>query len=44
MTRKAFEDYDEPVKINMDPEEALALLLNTERCEDHSEPDENQSS
>jgi hypothetical protein len=28
MTRKAFEGYDEPVNIDMDPEEALKLLLN----------------
>ena len=27
MTRKAFEGYDEPVKIDMDPEEALSLIL-----------------
>jgi hypothetical protein len=27
MERKAFEGYDEPVKIDMDPEEALKLLL-----------------
>lgn len=27
MPRDAFEGYDEPVKINMDPEEALKLLL-----------------
>jgi hypothetical protein len=27
MTRKAFEDYDEPVKIEMEPEEALKLVL-----------------
>ena len=37
MTRKVFEDYDEPVKINMDPEEALALLLNTEHKKDDEE-------
>jgi hypothetical protein len=28
--RKAFEGYDEPVKIDMDPEEALKLLLAAE--------------
>ena len=27
MPRDAFEGYDEPVKIDMDPEEALKLLL-----------------
>ena len=27
MTRKAFEGYDEPVNIDMDPEEALKVLL-----------------
>ena len=39
MERKAFEGYDEPVKINVDPEEALKLLLQTERHEDESEKD-----
>jgi hypothetical protein len=34
--RKAFEGYDEPVNIDMDPEEALALLLNAE-CKDDEE-------
>ena len=38
MTRKAFEGYDEPVKIDMDPEEALKLLLATDR-----EPREEES-
>jgi hypothetical protein len=27
MTRKAFEGYDEPVNIDMDPEEALKIVL-----------------
>jgi len=27
MTRKAFEGYDEPVNIDMDPEEGLKVLL-----------------
>ena len=27
MTRKAFEGYDEPVNIDMEPEKALKLLL-----------------
>ena len=27
MTRKAFEGYDEPVNIDMEPEEALKLVL-----------------
>jgi hypothetical protein len=31
MERKAFEGYDEPVKIDLDPEEALKLLLAAER-------------
>jgi hypothetical protein len=31
MPRDAFEGYDEPVKIEMDPEEALKLLLASER-------------
>jgi hypothetical protein len=30
MTRKAFEEYDEPVNIDMDPEEALKIVLNPE--------------
>lgn len=29
MTRKAFEGYDEPVNIDLDPEEALKILLGT---------------
>lgn len=29
--------YDEEVKIEMDPEEALKLLLQVERCEDESD-------
>jgi hypothetical protein len=31
--------YDEPVNIEMDPEEALKLLLQVERHEDESEKD-----
>jgi hypothetical protein len=34
MTRKAFEGYDEPVNIDMDPEEALRIVLQVEPCED----------
>jgi len=34
--RDAFEGYDEPVKIDMDPEEALKILLTT----DAKEPDQ----
>lgn len=30
MPRDAFEGYDEPVNIDLDPEEALKLLLNVE--------------
>ena len=30
MTRKAFEGYDEPVNIDMDPEEALRIVLQVE--------------
>ena len=37
MERKAFEGYDEPVKIDMDPEEGLKILLQVEPCEDESE-------
>lgn len=39
MPRDAFEGYDEPVNIDMEPEEALKLLLKTERREDESEKD-----
>jgi hypothetical protein len=39
MPRDAFENYDEPVNIDMDPEEALKLLLQSERQEDESEKD-----
>jgi hypothetical protein len=35
--RDAFPGYDEPVNIDMDPEEALQVLLDTEGAE---EPDE----
>jgi hypothetical protein len=31
--------YDEPVNIDMEPEEALQVLLGVERCEDMSEKD-----
>lgn len=34
MTRKAFDKYDEPVNIDLEPEEALKVLLQVERCED----------
>ncbi len=37
MPRDAFEGYDEPVKIDMDPEEALKLVLQTEFHKDESE-------
>ena len=40
MPRDAFEGYDDPVNIDMDPEEALKLLLQTERHEDESEKTE----
>jgi hypothetical protein len=39
MTRKAFDKYDEPVNIDMDPEEALKLLLQSNLAEDVVEPD-----
>ena len=38
MPRDAFEGYDEPVNIDMEPEEALKLLLNTEHNSDDIEP------
>lgn len=40
MTRKAFEGYDEPVNIDMEPEEALRLVLAVEPKEDDTEPTE----
>jgi hypothetical protein len=39
VTREAFEGYDEPVNIDMDPEEALKLLLHSSDQEDAVEPD-----
>jgi len=43
MPRDAFEGYDEPVNIDMDPEEALKLLLNAshpaEEPKEQSQPD-----
>jgi hypothetical protein len=33
MPRDAFEGYDEPVNIDMEPEEALKLLLTAEPTE-----------
>lgn len=39
MTRKAFDKYDEPVNIDIDPEEGLKILLQIEPCEDESEKD-----
>lgn len=33
-----FDDYDEPVNIDMDPEEALKLLLQANPTEDVVEP------
>jgi len=39
MPRDAFEGYDEPVNIDMDAEEALKLLLQSERHENESEKD-----
>jgi hypothetical protein len=38
MPRDAFEGYDEPVNIDMEPEEALKLLLHTEHDPDTIEP------
>jgi hypothetical protein len=34
MTRKAFEGYDEPVNIDLDPEEALRIVLRVEPDQD----------
>ena len=38
MPRDAFEGYDEPVNIDIDPEEGLKILLKVQPCEDESEP------
>jgi len=38
MPRDAFEGYDEPVNIDMEPEEALKLLLSAEPNSDAVEP------
>ena len=40
MTRKAFEGYDEPVNIDMDPEEALKIVLYVEPRDDDSKDSE----
>jgi hypothetical protein len=39
MVRKAFDKFDEPVNIDMDPEEALKVLLQVEHCEPEPEPE-----
>ena len=39
MPRDAFEGYDEPVKIDMDPEEALKILLKSGDDEQPSQED-----
>ena len=39
MPREAFEGYDEPVNIEMDPEEALKLLLESNPARDVVEND-----
>jgi hypothetical protein len=36
MIRKAFKGYDEPVNIDLDPEEALRIVLQVEPSEDDS--------
>jgi len=38
MARDAFEGYDEPVNVDMDPEEALKLVMEPEPVEDMIEP------
>ncbi len=40
MPRDAFEGYDEPVKIYMEPEEALKLLLSVDKDERSDEDTE----
>jgi hypothetical protein len=41
MPREAFEGYDEPVNIDMEPEEALKLLLTSEPEKENSSPENN---
>ena len=36
MARKAFEGYDEPVNIDMDPEEALKLVLQVDKSDEEN--------
>lgn len=38
MARDAFEGYDEPINSDMDPEEALKLVMESEPGEDVIEP------
>ena len=38
--RDAFPEYDEPVNIDMEPEDALKLLLTPDSDEDDEEPPE----
>jgi len=40
MVRKAFEGYDEPVNIDLDPEEALRIVLQVEHEKDADESTE----
>jgi hypothetical protein len=37
MVRKAFEHYDESVNIDLDPEEALRIVLQVEPCDNEDE-------
>jgi hypothetical protein len=39
MVRKAFDKYDEPVNIDIDPEEGLKVLLQVEICNDDKDPE-----
>jgi hypothetical protein len=38
MPRDAFEGYDEPINVDMDPEDALRLVMEPEPVEDAVEP------
>ena len=40
MPREAFEGYDEPVNIDMEPEEALKLLLGSQSAAEATAPEE----
>jgi len=40
VTRKAFEGYDEPVNIDLEPEEALRIVLQVDTTDEDNEDQE----